>query len=586
MRLSSLYSVTSVSFFFVCFLLAGCSNHQIVSVPSISLTITSPIDGWQFYENSQVMFSCNLKSPPVVWTSSLDGPLGSGHSVSATLSPGQHIIIAEGAGQKASVAVRVASQKQDRNQLWLQLINRNHQELTVTAGKYLPVVCSRRSQVSNASISVMPDSSGITSRLTALQAAGGKNAATDRTNSISVGDLCLRPQVSDFIPIRNPVGNRGVVDTLPSQRSFFVMNTQNQLVDPHIVSAHLYRAGNRYTLWIPDNAMIDKVAVDSLLSNFESLILPRVTSIFGKWADVDGDGRIAILLCPTINTEGVAVGYFNPADLFVRDTDSGQSPGNPHSNELDIVYLAMPSSSDTGSYSVSSVCATLAHELTHSVTYNQKTFSHILQGNKEREREVLIVDEGLSHLSESLCGFGVSGGNTAFVSVYLQDTACYSLSGPNALGQEDSAGARGGMLLFLSWLYRKSRDGNLFIKNILNSNIFGWEVIGEAMGTTTDQLFVQFAQDISLAYRDGTLFSSGLDSVTEEPVYVFCNMGDFHFGGKTHEIGFPNVYRSIPVLPSHSLAFLEEMTLPPGGCFVADSRLKDEVFFVGLLQLD
>ena len=85
------------------------------------------------------------------------------------------------------------------------------------------------------------------------------------------------------------------------------------------------------------------------------------------------------------------MGYFNPADLFARNTESSQSSRNPYSNELDIVYLAMPSSSDIGSYSVSSVSATLSHELTHSVTYNQKTFSHILQGNTERERESLIL---------------------------------------------------------------------------------------------------------------------------------------------------------------------------------------------------
>ena len=280
------------------------------------------------------------------------------------------------------------------------------------------------------------------------------------------------------------------------------------------------------------------------------------------------------------------MGYFNPADLFARNTESSQSSRNPYSNELDIVYLAMPSSSDIGSYSVSSVSAPLSHELTHSVTYNQKTFSHILQGNTERERESLILDEGLSHLSESLCGFGVSGGNTAFVSVYLQDTACYSLSGPNALGQEDSIGARGGMLLFLSWLYRKSENGNLFIKNMLNSNTFGWDVIGEAMGATTGKLFVQFAQDMALTYRDGASFSSSIDSVTKEPIHIFCNMGDFQFDGKSHSVGFPNIYTSISLLPSHSLALLEEVTLPPGGCFVADSSLENEGFLVGLLQLD
>ena len=268
MRLSSLLLVPSVSILLVCFLLTGCANHQIASAPSVNLTITSPMDGWQFYEDSPVVFSCNVKSPPVVWTSSVDGLLGSGHSVSTVLSPGQHNIVAEGAGQKASVVVRVAPKKQDKNQLWLQLVNRSHQELMVTAGRYLPVVCSQGSQVFNASISVMLGSSGSASRLAALLFSGGEPIAMDGTNSMPAGDLCLRPQVADFVPIGKPVGNRTSVDTLPSQRDFFVMNTQSQLANPHVVSARLYRAGNSYTLWIPDDSMIDTVAVDSLLFNF------------------------------------------------------------------------------------------------------------------------------------------------------------------------------------------------------------------------------------------------------------------------------------------------------------------------------
>jgi hypothetical protein len=92
--------------------------------------------------------------------------------------------------------------------------------------------------------------------------------------------------------------------------------------------------------------------------------------------------------------------------------------------------------------------ATVAHELAHLSTFTGKTWSRIRDGQLQAPREELFLEEGWSHLTESLLGFGVSGGNIRFFERFLNNTSMYSFCGPNRLGQNDSAGMRGAISFF------------------------------------------------------------------------------------------------------------------------------------------
>lgn len=67
------------------------------------------------------------------------------------------------------------------------------------------------------------------------------------------------------------------------------------------------------------------------------------------------------------------------------------------------------------------ISATLAHEYTHAINFSNKTWTHLLNSNSKSDVMETFLDEGLSHLTESLCGFGISGGNVIFINYYLKN---------------------------------------------------------------------------------------------------------------------------------------------------------------------
>lgn len=121
-------------------------------------------------------------------------------------------------------------------------------------------------------------------------------------------------------------------------------------------------------------------------------ILELVSSIYGEIPDPDSDGKIDILLLnilEPLGVQGTIAGYFDPIDLA----------DHPNSNRADIIYIDIypliylsPLSS---SVSVDLAAGTISHELQHL----------ILQGYKGNEVEETFINEGLSELSEILCGF-------------------------------------------------------------------------------------------------------------------------------------------------------------------------------------
>jgi hypothetical protein len=285
-------------------------------------------------------------------------------------------------------------------------------------------------------------------------------------------------------------------------------------------------------------------------------LIPRIETLWGKAADIDGDGRVAVLFTGTLNEEQVAIGYFNPADFFERNDDAASGAYNPSSNETDIIYAAMPDPDPGSAFSAENVIATIAHEMAHAATFTAKTWGRIMDGNARAAREELFLDEGWSHLAENLCGLGVSGGNIKFLKRFLDDTPAYSFCGPNSHGQEDSAGMRGAITLFLSWLFWKSggmawEDSNpaalvdtggiSFLRRMAESPGTGWESIGEAFGMPVRMLFAGMLEEMNGLITANGVYNYATDPLTHEAVDFFINMGVVDMPGGTGKIaiGFP-----------------------------------------------
>jgi hypothetical protein len=139
---------------------------------------------------------------------------------------------------------------------------------------------------------------------------------------------------------------------------------------------------------------------------------------------------------------------------------------------------------------------------------------------------------------------------------FFEATADYSFCEPNKYGQEDSAGMRGAMSLFLSWLFWRQggiefgstddpnilidKGGAAFLQALVNSSDTGWETIGKAAATETKTLFEEMAAQINLLRRTGQYYEYKIDAVTKEPIDYFVNMKNE--GGSDVVAGFPKEY--------------------------------------------
>jgi hypothetical protein len=197
-------------------------------------------------------------------------------------------------------------------------------------------------------------------------------------------------------------------------------------------------------------------------------------------------------------------------------------------------------------------------------------------GDSQAAREELFLDEGWSHLTENLCGFGVSGGNIRFLNMYLNDTALYSFCGTNRNGQEDSAGMRGAITLFLSWLFWKAggmewdsvnpvalidTGGITFLRRMVTSAETGWESMGSAFGKPTHTLFNEMLNEINNYRMSERVYQYHIDPLTNEAVDFFVNMGIVNGSQNMTEVyvGFPKTYDefSTKALAPWSFLFME-----------------------------
>ena len=131
-------------------------------------------------------------------------------------------------------------------------------------------------------------------------------------------------------------------------------------------------------------------------------IYQQVRDVFGsEWnqnpvGGRDGDSKIVLVFYSSKTLSPNLFGYVSPADSV--------APSRPESNRGEILYI----NADKNLYQT---LATISHEFQHLVNLNQKI---IRQGQfpAGADYENVTVNEGLSGLSEEICGYGLDSGNT------------------------------------------------------------------------------------------------------------------------------------------------------------------------------
>ncbi|GHU54634.1 hypothetical protein FACS189442_1160 [Spirochaetia bacterium] len=364
------------------------------------------------------------------------------------------------------------------------------------------------------------------------------------------------------------------------------------MLSPHEYESEMIYSGNRYIIWKTGDTVISAETLNYITGKLDELVMPRVTAIWGEWADVDQNNKITLLFSRSINTENKATGFFNSDDLYSRDIDTASGAYNPYSNEADIIYLAAPEEGSDSSYSKETILATIAHELTHVINYTQKTYR-----NNEFIEEVFL-DEGWSHLSENLCGLGISGGNIYFLEEYFRNTANFSFCTANKSGQYDSAGMRGAMTLFLSYLFWKSggmeidnagmggvidTGGIAFLKKMVGLEETGWTSIGTAYGNSIDDLFLEFSHDLNKNRINPEDFNYKTDPYTGEAIEFFSKMRIASDG--TDRMVNPQIINTkITTLLPWSICYFEPLVLADSSRIKVKSESVSGSVFFNLLK--
>lgn len=155
-------------------------------------------------------------------------------------------------------------------------------------------------------------------------------------------------------------------------------------------------------------------ALQALAATLEERVLPPVTGVFGAPTDVDGNGKLLVLISHELGDHlngGWLIGYFGNADMVHARDDSAACSGTG-SNHAEIVYLNDADNGAANGYSAAELLATtypatVAHEMQHLLNFGHRCVEHACEGPEET-----WINEALSKVAEDVAGFGwnASGG--------------------------------------------------------------------------------------------------------------------------------------------------------------------------------
>ncbi|MFH1582628.1 MAG: hypothetical protein ABIA08_02625 [bacterium] len=248
------------------------------------------------------------------------------------------------------------------------------------------------------------------------------------------------------------------------------------------ITAFLYQIGQNAYFFVEDNyydglstesKKIFSDSIKSLSEEFDNVIYPRLTSLYGfEWRPgIDRDDRITILLSKIKTNSG---GYFYSGDEYPRAQV-------PSSNEREILYFNADYISDPLAKSY------LAHEFMHLINFNQK---EIIYGVTED----IWLNEGRSEIAPTILGYDNIYTGSALqkrVSTFVQNST-------DPLTEWKSAISDYGVLnIFMQYFI--DHYGAKILSDSLRSNKVGIPSLNEALKKNG------YSDDFSQIFTDWTI---------------------------------------------------------------------------------
>ncbi len=234
---------------------------------------------------------------------------------------------------------------------------------------------------------------------------------------------------------------------------------------------------------------------------FDSDLYNVGTRAFGAESDLDGDGRVAILLTPVVNqlTETASCDVSFIAGFFLALDINPGSADDPRSNQAEVFYSIVPDPEGEVSCNFTvdrvrrQVSTTFIHEFQHMISFHQHV---ILRGVMP---VALWLNEGLSHLAEELAALHFSDtgdsarfqrfavGNLINAYDYLFDPASVFVIPGEGTGTLEERGAG---WLFLRWVV--DQYGDDVVRRMLETQLTGSSNIAAVTGSAFDQLLTDW----------------------------------------------------------------------------------------------
>lgn len=268
-----------------------------------------------------------------------------------------------------------------------------------------------------------------------------------------------------------------------AERVFHIQTKGGSIDDPgqyEAIAARLIASGKTVNVYLDqtdDTAGKREIAAQAVRVMDEEIpaaVIPRI----GRAADIDGDGKMAMLLTSALSR--LANGQM-AIDGFVRPSDFDPAGRLPGSHAADVIFLNSRVS-DAGYLK-----SLLAHEYTHAVA---ATARRALAGDSETgpEEEESWLEEGLAHLSERWVDGSWANLNYR-ISAYYESPESHRLivNDVAGLGSGRSHGHRGAAYLFLSWC-EETFGSDLPIR-LIESPLTGTRNLEAATGIAFEKLY-------------------------------------------------------------------------------------------------
>jgi hypothetical protein len=252
-------------------------------------------------------------------------------------------------------------------------------------------------------------------------------------------------------------------------------------------------------------------------STYDNSIEVTNVTYFGPYSDVDGNGKLIMLISPVVNrlqepacgggecSCGFIAGFFNPRDLYgTPPVPAGTT------NHAEIIYLlaADPTGQWDCQFPVDATAAenlgTIPHEHQHLTSFSWRIF------HEGATVQTTWLEEGMAHMAEDLNGDNSS--NIGRGKLYRQDPGGISLEDNTAPLEQ-----RGGIYLMLRLL--ADRYGTDILKEILQSKCTGRACIQNVTGLSFYDAMAEF---LAAQFLSG----SGITS-DDRFEYTSININDF-----------------------------------------------------------